>query len=71
MNRDDFVALALVAIGLVILSFFVRGFTQLLVGQGTAQLAQAPLVLAGFGLLVYLFVRATLSKLGVWEIHAE
>jgi hypothetical protein len=68
MNRVGFVKLALVAFGLVVLSFFVRGFSQLLFGRGVADVLQAPLAVIGFVLLVYLFVRATLDVIGVWSI---
>jgi hypothetical protein len=68
MNRAGFVKLALVAFGLVVLSFFVRGFSQLLFGRGVADVLQAPLAVIGFVLLVYLFVRATLDVIGVWSI---
>jgi TM2 domain-containing membrane protein YozV len=68
MNRAGFVKRALVAFGLVVLSFFVRGFSQLLFGRGVADVLQAPLAVIGFVLLVYLFVRATLDVIGVWSI---
>ncbi|RQG90344.1 hypothetical protein EA462_06975 [Natrarchaeobius halalkaliphilus] len=68
MDRSGFVRLAVVAIGLVIASFFVRGFGQLVVGRGSAEMLQAPILFAGFGLLVYLFVRATLDAIGLWSI---
>lgn len=68
MDREGFVKLALLAFGLVIVSFFVRGFGQLLLGREVAELLQAPLLLGGFLLVVYLFVRATASVLGVVSI---
>lgn len=70
MDRQGFVKLAIVAIGLVIVSFFVRGFGQLVLGRETAAALQAPLVLCGFGLVVYLFVRATLDYVGVWAVES-
>lgn len=69
MDQQEFVRLAFVAIGLVVLSFFVRGFGQLLVGRGVAEYLQAPFAFVGFGLVVYLFVRATLDYVGVWEVE--
>lgn len=68
MDRDGFVKLAIVGIGLVILSFFVRGFGQLLLGRDVAELLQAPFAIVGFVILVYLFVRAVLDFLGVWNV---
>ena len=68
MDRQGFVKLATLAIGLVVLSFFVRGFGQLVVGRDVASSMQAPFVILGFALVVYLFVRATLDFVGVWPI---
>ena len=69
MDREGFVKLAIVAIGLVIASFFVRGFSQLAFGREVADVLQAPLLVLGFAIFVYLFVRATLDAVGVWEIE--
>ena len=69
MNREGFVRLAVIAIGLIIASFFVRGFSQLVVGRDVAEVLQAPLAIVGFGLVVYLFVRATLDYVGLWRIE--
>lgn len=68
MDRNRFVSLALFAFGLVIASFFVLGFSRLVFSFRTAQLFAAPIGLAGFALTVYLFVRATLAQLGIWQI---
>lgn len=69
MDREGFVKLSAIAIGLVIASFFVRGFSQLAFGRGVADVLQAPLLLLGFGLVVYLFVRATLDAVGIWGVE--
>ncbi|SIR84787.1 hypothetical protein [Natronorubrum thiooxidans] len=69
MNREGFVKLAVVGIGLVILSFFIRGFSQLVLGRGVAELLQAPFAIVGFLLIVYLFIRATLDAVGVWDVE--
>lgn len=69
MDRSDFVKLAVIGFGLVIASFFVRGFGQLVFGRGVAEVFQAPFVTLGFALLVYLFVRATLDAVGIWEVE--
>ncbi|MDQ2052325.1 hypothetical protein RBH26_17770 [Natronolimnohabitans sp. A-GB9] len=70
MDREGFVKLAVIGIGLVVLSFFVRGFSQLALGRGVAELLQAPFAIVGFLIVVYLFVRATLDAAGVWEVEA-
>ncbi|SEW32133.1 hypothetical protein [Natrinema salifodinae] len=69
MDRSGFVKLAVVAFGLVTLSFFVRGLSRIVLGAETASLLQAPFAVVGFALLVYLFVRATLDFVGVWEVE--
>ncbi len=69
MDREGFVKLAVIGIGLVVLSFFVRGFSQLVFGRGIAELLQAPFAIGGFLIVVYLFVRATLDMVGVWDIE--
>ncbi|APW98954.1 hypothetical protein CHINAEXTREME_14755 [Halobiforma lacisalsi AJ5] len=68
MDREGFVKLAIVAFGIVFLSFVLRGVGQILVGFETARLLSAPVAVGGFLLLVYLFVRATFDAIGVWEV---
>lgn len=70
MDREGFVKLAAIGIGLVVLSFFVRGFSQLAFGRGVAETLQAPFAVAGFVIVVYLFVRATLDAAGIWNVEA-
>ncbi|RKD97021.1 hypothetical protein [Halopiger aswanensis] len=69
MNRAGFVKLAAIGFGLVVSSFVVRGVTRLIIGSELAELLQAPLIFAGFALLVYLFVRATLDAVGIWPVE--
>ncbi|SEQ22009.1 hypothetical protein [Natrinema salaciae] len=69
MDRSGFVKLAIIAFGLVTLSFFVRGTSRLVLGAEIAALLQAPFAVVGFGLLCYLFVRATLDVVGVWNVE--
>ncbi|WP_121743020.1 hypothetical protein [Natronorubrum halophilum] len=69
MDREGFVKLAFVGIGLVVLSFFVRGFGQLVLGRDMAELLQAPLAVVGFLIVVYLFIRATLDAVGIWTVE--
>lgn len=70
MDRAGFVKLAVAGIGLVILSFFVRGFGQLVVGRDVAETLMAPFAIVGFLVIVYLFVRATLDAVGLWDVEA-
>lgn len=69
MDREGFVKLSVIGIGLVVLSFFVRGFSQLALGRDIAELLQAPFAIAGFCIVVYLFIRATLDFAGIWEVE--
>ncbi|MXV64425.1 hypothetical protein GS429_20605 [Natronorubrum sp. JWXQ-INN-674] len=69
MDREGFVKLAVIGIGLVVLSFFVRGFSQLIFGRGVAELLQAPFATIGFLIVVYLFIRATLDAVGIWSVE--
>ncbi|WP_224335104.1 hypothetical protein [Haloprofundus halobius] len=69
MNRDRFVRLSLLAFGLILVSFVVMGTTRIFLPYRVARLLAAPTFLAAFGLVVYLFVRATLSVLGVVPIE--
>ncbi|ADB60755.1 hypothetical protein Htur_1870 [Haloterrigena turkmenica DSM 5511] len=71
MDRSGFVKLAVAGIGLVVLSFFVRGFGQLVLGRDVAELLQAPFAVVGFLIVVYLFVRATLDAVGVWTVEND
>ncbi|NUB92147.1 hypothetical protein HTZ84_06835 [Haloterrigena sp. SYSU A558-1] len=71
MDRSGFVKLAVVGIGLVVLSFFVRGFGQLALGRDVAEVLQAPFAVVGFLIVVYLFVRATLDAVGVWTVEND
>ena len=69
MNRERFVMLAVIAFGIVGLSFVVRGVSRLFVGSERAQLVSAPIAVLGFLLLVYLFVRASLDAIGLWNVE--
>ena len=69
MDRDGFVRLSLLAFGIVVLSFVLLGFGRLVLPFRTAQTIAAPVGLAGFVLVAYLFLRATLSVLGIVPIH--
>ena len=68
MDRQGFVRLALLGIGLAVSSFVVLGVSRLVVDYRTAQLLAAPVGLVAFVLLASLSVRATLSVVGVWPI---
>ena len=69
MDQSGFVKLSLIGFALLIVSFVVRGLSRIVFRVETADLLQAPLAVVGFGLLVYLFVRATLDFVGLWPIE--
>lgn len=71
MDQHGFVRLALVAFGLVILSFTILGFSRLVVPFRVAQTLAAPVGLVGFGLVVFLFLRATAAAIGLAPIEAD
>ncbi|WP_129113291.1 hypothetical protein [Halegenticoccus tardaugens] len=69
MDRSQFVRLSLLAFGLVLLSFLLLGTTRIFLPFRVSQLIAAPVVASAFLLVVYLFVRATLSAVGVNRIE--
>lgn len=69
MRREGFVKLAVIALGIVFASFVIRGVGLIVLDLEVARLLSAPVAVLGFLLLVYLFVRATLDAIGVWQIQ--
>ena len=71
MHRNRFVFLALVAFGLILVSFVILGTSRIVLAYRTARLLAAPTTFAAFALVCYLFCRAVLSVLGVSLIEEE
>jgi hypothetical protein len=71
MHRNRFVSLALLAFGLILVSFVVLGVSRIVLPYRVAQVLAAPTTFAAFLLVCYLFVRATLSVFGVSPIDEE
>ncbi|MDS0294479.1 hypothetical protein [Halogeometricum luteum] len=69
MNRSDFVRLSFLAFGLILLSFVILGLSRIALPYRTAQLLSAPTMLLAALLVAYLFVRAALSRAGLWRIE--
>jgi hypothetical protein len=65
MDSNRFVRLSLLAFGLVLVSFVVLGFSRIVLPYRVARVLAAPTLLAGAGLVAYLFVTAVLAVLGV------
>ncbi len=65
MNRSRFIQLTLVAFGLVLVSFVVRGTTRLVAAYELAMVLSAPLLFAGAALIAGLVVLAALDVTGI------
>ncbi len=65
MKQTTFVQLSVLAFGLVILSFLIRGLSGLLVAGETAALLSAPTMLLGGGLVIFLTLRSVLAVSGI------
>ncbi|PSP76012.1 hypothetical protein BRC86_02595 [Halobacteriales archaeon QS_3_64_16] len=71
MHKNRFISLALLAFGLILLSFVILGVSRIVLPYRVARVLAAPTTSAAFLLVCYLFVRATLSMLGVSPIDEE
>lgn len=65
MRRSTFVRLSLLAFGLLLVSFVIRGFSQFLVSSSTAAWLSAPTMLVAGALVVVLTVQSVLAVAGV------
>lgn len=65
MRRDRFVTVAIVAIGLIVVGFIVRGLTRVPFGAETADLLAFPFIGGGFVVIVGLTILAALAKAGI------
>ncbi|MFC6613717.1 hypothetical protein ACFQAS_01870 [Halopenitus salinus] len=68
MNRSRFVRLAVLAFGLLLLSFVSRGLARLVAGYETAILVSVPSLVLGGILAVYLTLRGLLDVSGLVRI---
>lgn len=69
MNKARFVQLGFLAFGLVLVSFFVRGFSSLVVARTTAIALAAPFIFAAAALVIYLFVWGLLDLTGIRSVE--
>ncbi len=65
MLRDRFVNLSILAFGLIIGGFVIRGFARTTLGGQTGDLLAAPIIGLGFVLIVILTAVSILGFLGV------
>jgi hypothetical protein len=71
MRESTFGKLGLLAFGLILLSFAVMGFSRIVLPYRTARLLAAPTMLAAFGLVAFLFVRAALAWFGLSPLDSD
>jgi len=69
MDRSRFVGLAVVAFGLVLAGFLVRGTARLVVPLETAAVISAPFLTAAFLLVCVLVVTGALDLLGIHTLE--
>ena len=65
MQQTTFVKLSAIGIGLVLVSFLIRGFSGLVAPSRTAAMLSAPTMLAGGGIIVFLTLRSVLAVSGI------
>lgn len=68
MQQATFVKLSALGLGLVLLSFVIRGFSGFIVPARTAALLSAPTMLAGAALIVFLTFRSVLAVSGIYPL---
>lgn len=71
MKQSTFVKLALVTFGLVLVNFIILGVGRILFSYEVARLVAMPVTIITLVLMMYLFVRAVLAKLGIWAIYPD
>lgn len=71
MKQSTFVRLGLLAFGLVLLTFVIRGSTRLFLGDRTAALLSAPVGLSALLVVCALLVAAVLSVAGVRPMERD
>jgi hypothetical protein len=65
MKRSSFVKLSVLAFGLILGSFIIRGLSRLVLTVETATLLSAPTMAAGAVLVVFLTVQSVLAVSGL------
>ena len=65
MRRETFAKLALLALGLLLVSFVLMGLSRLVVSADTARLVSAPTMLSAGALVVVLTVQSVLAVSGL------
>jgi hypothetical protein len=71
MNRRTFVLVSLSALGLIVVSFFIMGFSRLFLPYRTARLLAAPTMALGTVLIAVAVVQSLLSVTGIRPLDEE
>ncbi len=71
MRQSTYVRLGLLAFGLILATFVVRGTTRLVIGDRTSMLLSLPLGLTALALVCLLFALAVLSVTGLRPIEPD
>ncbi len=71
MRQSTYVRLGLLAFGLILVTFVVRGTTRLVIGDGTSMLLSLPFGLTALALVCLLFTLALLSVTGLRPIEPD
>ncbi|MDG5778520.1 hypothetical protein VB773_01350 [Haloarculaceae archaeon H-GB2-1] len=71
MKRRTFVLISLAALGLVLVSFFIMGFSRLALPYRTARMLAAPTMGLGALLTAVAMVQSLLSVTGIRPLEAE
>lgn len=69
MRYQTYGKLAALAFGLILVSFVILGFSRIVIPYQIARLLAAPTMFLAAALVLYLFVRAILSWIGVSRIE--
>jgi hypothetical protein len=69
MRHQTYGKLAALTFGLILVSFVILGFSRIVIPYRTAQLLAAPTTFLAALLVLYLFIRAILSWIGVSPVE--
>lgn len=69
MRHQTYGKLAVLAFGLILVSFVILGFSRIVIPYRTARLLAAPTTFLAALLVLYLFIRAILSWIGVSPVE--
>ncbi len=71
MNQQTYAKLSILAFGLILVSFVIVGFSRIVLRYETARLLGGPTLLAGFGLVCFLFVRGLFAYTNILPLESR